>query len=120
MIPIMLMQQAELKVLLVESDVVVRRLVRLVVRDGLLQRPTSLAEHCRHGIHQLRGGLLISSLHKTNLSPTSSLPVPDVLSQQDRLQTRKESSSRFSAIFSTMKAHLRNAELGSKSGVFCV
>lgn len=96
-------KQVMTKSLLVESDVVVLRLVWSVIRSGLPHRPVSLAEHGRHDLHQLRGVLLVSSLHDTNLSSTSSLPVPDVLRQQDCLQTREERSWRFSVMFSTMK-----------------
>lgn len=83
------MQQIKEKPLLVESDAGVLHLVRVVIRNGFLQLPTSLAEHRRHDFHELWGVPLISSLHHTNLSSTSSLPVPDVLSQQDCLQTRE-------------------------------
>lgn len=83
------MQQIKKKSLLVESDTGVLHLVRFVIRNGFLQLPTPLAEHRRHDFHELWGVPLISSLHHTNLSSTSSLPVPDVLSQQHCLQTRE-------------------------------
>lgn len=80
------MQQPKIKSLLVESDAGILQLERFVIRNGIPQWPTSLAEHRHHDFHQLWGVALISSLHDTNLSSTSSLPVPDVLSQQDCLQ----------------------------------
>jgi len=72
--------------LLVESNVVVLHLVMFVVGYSVPQMGGLLAERSRHGFHQLRWVLLLSSLNDTNLSTTSSLPVPDVLSQQDCLK----------------------------------
>lgn len=88
------MQQIRIKSSLVESDWCVPRLVRFVIGNSIPQRAASLAEDSRHDFHQLRGVLLISSLHNADLSSTSSLPVPDVLSQQDCLQTEKEEEER--------------------------
>lgn len=97
------MMRVMTKSLLVEPDVVVLHLLWSVIRSGLPHRPVSLAKDGRHDLHQLRRVPLVSSLHDTNLSSTSSLPVPDVLRQQDCLQTREERSRRFSVMFSTVK-----------------
>lgn len=78
--------------LLIESDVGALHLVHLVVRDGRPQGAAPLAQHHVHGTGQLRRGLLIPSLHHANLCPAASLPVPDVLSQQDCLQRHKGSA----------------------------
>ncbi len=83
------MQRIKIKSLLVESDGEILPLVRGVIGNGLPQLPISRAEHRCHDLHQLWGVLLISSLHNADLSSTSSLSVPDVLSQQDCLQTRE-------------------------------
>ncbi|TNN88276.1 hypothetical protein EYF80_001492 [Liparis tanakae] len=48
-------------------------MVRFIIRSGVLQLPGSLAEHRHHDFHELRGVLLISSLHQADLSSTSSL-----------------------------------------------
>lgn len=61
-----------------------------IVRDGIFQPPGPLAEHCSHDLHQLRGILLTPPLHHTNLSPTPTLPVPDVLSQENSLERERE------------------------------
>lgn len=74
---------------LVESDAGGVSTVHLVVRDSRPERPAPLPQHRRHGLHQLRRVFLITALHHADVGPASSLPVPDVLGQQHRLQTRE-------------------------------
>lgn len=76
--------------LLVESDTVFLRTIRHIIRSGLLQLCRFWSEHSRQEFHELGRAPLISSLHNTDLSATSAFPVPDVLSQQDRLERRRE------------------------------
>lgn len=79
-------RQGKGKLLLVQPDAVILQQLVHVVRRGGLQRPAPLAQHRRHGLHQLRRALLLSSLHHPDLSPSSSLTVPDVLGQHHGLE----------------------------------
>lgn len=72
--------------LLVEFDAGGLHLLVRVVRNSFLQLAGLRAERRRHQLHHLRRVLLVPPVHLRDLSASSSLSVPDVLSQQDRLQ----------------------------------
>lgn len=80
---------------LVELDVRVLVLVWFVIGYRLFQVSRPLTQDRYHNLHEFRRSFFLSTLNHTNLSPTATLSVPDVLSQQNSLQPRNWSICSF-------------------------